>query len=275
MPNKPATGSASNSGLAALFGQPGCRCRLEWGRRGARAAAERGDVLVVVDVLSFSTAVATAGARGALVFPCAWEDDPHALAQHWGAEAAVKRREVPGRGRFSLSPPTFDAAGPADRIVLASPNGATCVRHGRSVPNLLVGALVNAAAIADALAAVLDKSPGLAVTVLACGERWQEPSEQTRFEDGELRFAVEDYLGAGAILAHLPAHLSRSPEARAAEAAFRSLAPDLAAVLADCGSGRELIAKGYQGDVTHAARLNVYEAVPVLRDNDTLVAHDA
>ena len=194
----------------SVFAQPGYRCRLEWGRRGARVAAERGDVLVVVDVLSFSSAVATAVENGAVIFPCAWEDDPAALATRADAEAAVKRQDVPARGRFSLSPPTFNAARQGERIVLASPNGARCSRHGRSVPNLFVGAFVNAQAIAGALAAVLDESPDLSVTILACGERWQEPSE-----DGELRFALEDYLGAGAILAHLPAHLSRSPEARA------------------------------------------------------------
>lgn len=256
-------------GLKSVFAQPGYRCRLEWGRRGARVAATRGEVLVVIDVLSFSSAVATAVENGAMIFPCAWEDDPAALAVRVGAEAAVKRQEVPARGRFSLSPPTFDAARPGERIVLAGPNGATCCRYGQTVPHLFVGAFVNAEAVAGALAAVLEESPDLAVTILACGERWQEPSE-----DGEIRFALEDYLGAGAILAHLPApRLSRSPEARAAEAAFRDARLDLAAVLAGCGSGRELIAKGYKQDVTHAARLNVYAAVPVLR-GDALVARD-
>ena len=33
------------------------------------------------------------------------------------------------------------------------------------------------------------------MTVLACGERWQTPSE-----DGDLRMAVEDYLGASSQL---------------------------------------------------------------------------
>lgn len=35
-------------------------CKLDWGQRGALRAAQRGDVLVIVDTLSFSTAVATA-----------------------------------------------------------------------------------------------------------------------------------------------------------------------------------------------------------------------
>ena len=223
---------------------------------------------MVVDVLSFSSAVATAVENGAIIFPCAWEDDPAALAARADAEAAVKRQDVPARGRFSLSPPTFDTARPDERIVLASPNGGTCSRYGRRVPHLFVGALVNAQAVAGALAAVLDESPNSVATVLACGERWQEPSE-----DGELRFALEDYVGVGAILAHLPPRLSRSPEARAAEAAFQDTRPDLAAVLADCGSGRELIAKGYPQDVAHAARLNVYTAVPILH-GEALVARN-
>jgi 2-phosphosulfolactate phosphatase len=58
------------------------------------------------------------------------------------------------------------------------------------VPHLLVGALLNARAVAAAVARLLAETD-LSVTVLACGERWKEPNE-----DGELRFAIEDYLEA-------------------------------------------------------------------------------
>src|SRR5579883_2447828 len=88
------------------FSQDKHRCRLEWGRRGAEAAAARGDVLVVVDTLSFSSAVTTAARHGVAVYPSAVEDG-RALAGRLGAEVAVRRGEVPSRGRFSLSPLTF------------------------------------------------------------------------------------------------------------------------------------------------------------------------
>lgn len=244
------------------WSQQGFRCRLEWGRRGARVAAERGDVLVVVDVLSFSSAAVTAVQGGGIVYPCAWTDDPAALAASLGAEAAVHRQDVPERGRFSLSPPTFLAIEPGTRVVLASPNGATCSRFGRKVPHLLLGALVNARAVADAVARLL-AATDLSVTILACGERWKQPNE-----DGELRFAIEDYLGAGAILAGLPPALSRSPEALVCEGAFRAARNDLAAIVSESGSGRELRVAGYPQDVEHAAHLDVYDAVPVMHGNE-------
>jgi 2-phosphosulfolactate phosphatase len=255
----------AESGSQHLWSQDGYRCRLEWGHRGARVAAERGDVLVVVDVLRFSTATATAVQHGGVIYPCAWSDDPAALAARVGAEAAVNRRQVPALGRFSLSPRTFTTIEAGTKVVLASPNGATCSRYGREVPRLLVGALVNASAVSRAVASILAESD-LNVTVLACGERWQLPSE-----DGELRFAIEDYLGAGAILAGLPPTLARSPEAQLCEAGFRSVRGELRELLWECGSGRELREMGYPEDVEHAARLDVYDAVPAM-DGDELSA---
>jgi len=241
--------------------QSGYRCRLEWGRRGARVAAERGDILVVVDVLRFSSAAITGVAHGAIVYPCAWDDDPVAFAARVGAEVAVRRRQdVPEKGRYSLSPASFTAVEAGTRVVLASPNGATCSRFGWAVPLLLVGALVNAEAVAS-VAAQAAVRRDLSVTVLAAGERWRIPSE-----DGELRFAIEDYLGAGAIIASLPAALSRSPEAEICAGAFQQASNDLARLLAESGSGRELREAGYHQDVEHCAHLNAYDAVPFMHE---------
>lgn len=227
-----------------MFTQHPYRCRLDWGRRGVRQAAERGDMLVIVDTLSFSTAVVTAVHYGGLIYPCSLTEDAAALAQRIGGEAAVPRRDVPERGRFSLSPGTYLHTEPGTRVVLASPNGATCSRYGDPVPFLFVGALVNAQAIAS---------------VIACGERWKTPSE-----DGELRFAIEDYLGAGAILSYLLQE--KSPEARVCEGAFVQVREELDSILWECESGRELREMGFGVDVQHAARLNMYETVPQMRE---------
>ncbi|MDJ0785519.1 MAG: 2-phosphosulfolactate phosphatase [Myxococcota bacterium] len=231
------------------FSQAGARARLEWGRRGAALAAERGDLLVVVDVLSFSSAVSVAMGRGAVILPCDWSDDPFAVAERERAVAAVRRERVPEAGRYSLSPPTLEAASPGERIVLASPNGATCARRAGEVRALYAASLLNAKATAAAVRAELAADPSLCATVLACGERHKDDHE-----DGPLRFALEDWLGAGAVLSGLGDSLS--PEARAAALSFEALRGEIANTLHECGSGRELRAAGYPEDPASAACLD-------------------
>lgn len=121
---------------------------------------------------------------------------------------------------------------------------------------------MNAKAVADAVAELLVGNADLAVTVLACGERWQKPDA----DDGDLRFAAEDLLAAGAILSYLPDNLNRSPEAKAAVAAFHAAHGDLLRQLRECGSGVELIARGYPGDVDEAAAMDTVSVAPMLRD---------
>jgi 2-phosphosulfolactate phosphatase len=244
----------------SVFEQQGFRCRLEWGRRGAQAAADRGDILVIVDTLRFSTTVVTAVHHGVTIFPCAWNEDPIAFARRVDAVPGGQR-EGEDR-RFTLSPLCYLDAAPGTRVALASPNGATCARYAHEVPYLFIGTLINAQAVGRTVTALLHTTE-LNVTVLACGERWWTPSE-----DGELRFAVEDYLGAGAILAYLSG--SMSPEAAACRDAFSAgdyigVASRLETILLECGSGRELQAKGRTDDVRHAARLNLYDTVPTMR----------
>ncbi|MCE9637535.1 MAG: 2-phosphosulfolactate phosphatase [Planctomycetes bacterium] len=230
---------------------------LDWGHDGAARAAGRGDVLVVVDVLSFSSVAATAVHRGVELLPCGWDEDPVELAARHAAQTAVHRRDVPSRGRYSLSPLTFLDAPRGARVVLRSPNGATCVRHAGSVPELLVGSLLNARATAWAASDAAERTCR-PITVLACGERWAAPGS-----DGPLRFAVEDLLGAGAVLTGLEDR-GLSPDAAAAVAAFRDAAPAMEQHLLRCESGCELVAAGYREDVRHAAQLDLYEEAVAL-----------
>ncbi len=140
-----------------MYTQHPYRCRFDWGRRGVRQAAERGDILVIVDVLSFSTATITAVHYGGFIYLCSLEEDAAALAQHIGGEAAVSRYDVPQRGRFSLSPATFLHLEPGTRVVLDSPNGATCSRYADQAPFLFAGALVNAKAVAAVVSSLLER----------------------------------------------------------------------------------------------------------------------
>src|SRR5947209_13417811 len=143
------------------------RCRHDWGRLGTRAAAERGDIVVIVDTLRFSTAVAAAIERGAWIYPCATADEAAQLQDRIGGEIAAWQ---PTSGRFSLSPRSYGSAVPLQRIILPSPNGATCIGYGKDAPYLFAGAPVCASAVAAAVTRLMDDF-GLSVTVVSCGER--------------------------------------------------------------------------------------------------------
>lgn len=241
-----------------MFTQQPYRYQLDWGRRGVQQAVEQRNMLVIVDTLRFSTATITATHHGGLIYPCSLDEDAVELARRIGGEVAVSRQHAPDKRRFSLSPATYFDIEPGTKVVLASPNGATCSRYGEQVPYLFIGALVNARAVAAVISSLAEQE-NLAVTVIACGERWQTPSE-----DGTLRVAIEDYLGAGAILSYLQG--AKSPEACVCEGAFVQVRAELESILWDCGSGRELREKGFATDVQHAARLNLYQTVPYMRD---------
>jgi 2-phosphosulfolactate phosphatase len=240
--------------------QHGYRVRFERGERGAIALAERRSpavaVLIVVDVLSFSTAVDVATSRGASIFPSHFRSTAESaqLAKLYDALLAVPRAKRSEESPYTLSPATLEALPDGARLVLPSPNGARCVRaaYERGISTVVVGCLRNAAAVAAFAAA---RAGDGAIAVVAAGERWA---------DGTLRPALEDDLGAGAILAALGRDAVASPEAcfvaRAFGAGRATLADDVRASV----SGRELIESGYADDVERALQIDVSNNVPVL-----------
>jgi 2-phosphosulfolactate phosphatase len=220
--------------------------RCEWGEHGVTALAPISDVIIIVDVLSFSTSVDIAVDRGATVYPFGWKDQRAAeFAASISAELADPQRK---QGRYSLSPASLLQILPGTRIVLPSPNGATLSLAAGSSP-VLAGCLRNARTAAEAA-----RSYGSKIAVVAAGERWAD--------DHTLRPCFEDLIGAGAIISHLEGSLS--PEAMAAVAAFEAAKSELRSHLRNCSSGRELIGRGFPEDVDLAAQLDVSESAPTL-----------
>ncbi|WP_286441659.1 MULTISPECIES: hypothetical protein [unclassified Myroides] len=52
-----------------IYNQEAFDIRMDWGYGGVRELAPISDVIIIVDVLSFSTCVDIATARGALIYP--------------------------------------------------------------------------------------------------------------------------------------------------------------------------------------------------------------
>jgi 2-phosphosulfolactate phosphatase len=201
---------------------------------------------VIVDVLSFSTSVSISTGRGTAVYPHPWPaPDLEAFVALRDAALAVPRHQVGPGHPWSLSPTDLLQAQAPGRLVLPSPNGsAIAAATAAAGAHVLAGSLRNATAVADWLQAHGFATREHPAVVIAAGERWP---------NGQLRPALEDLLGAGAIIAALNPQALRSPAAAAAAACWYGCQQQSGQLLRDCSSGRELTGAGYASDVALAA----------------------
>lgn len=232
--------------------------QVEWGLAAAEVVAPACDVAVIVDVLSFTTTLSVALDRGVVVLPYRWADQSAAdfAAGHDAVLAVGRSRARPGQ--VSLSPLTVRAAGPQlRRLVLPSPNGATIAHHlsQGGVP-VLAASLRNAQEVASWLTQE-HGTDGARVLVIAAGEHWP---------GGQLRPAVEDLWGAGAVITGLRQQgwVGLSVEAVMAADAYDSVRGEVSRALHGCASGRELAAMGFAGDVAAAGEVDASQVVPGL-----------
>ena len=251
---------------AAYMRQEGFTYRFDWGLEGLRALAPVADVVIIVDVLRFTTAVCAALESEGTVFPYPWDDDGLDAYAASNNAVAAKLRE---HGGFSLSPTDLLTSQPNSRIVLPSPNGSALSFAARDLgaARVLAGCLRNASATAMHARACLSSTERghNAIAVIAAGERWGNATQP-------LRPAVEDLIGAGAILLALDpsaavANPMCSPEAAAARAAFQHARPRLFDALCASGSGRELLDRGWEDDVATSAAHDVTTVVAELVQN--------
>lgn len=221
--------------------------RCEWGLAGVETLAPISDAVIIVDVLVFSTAVDIAVARGASVLPYRWRDrSAEAFAKSKGALLGTPR----SAGGYSLSPPSLQSIPANTALVLPSPNGGTlCMMAGAAAT--FTACLRNCRAVAASA-----RARGSRIAVVPAGEQWG---------DGALRPAIEDLIGAGAVLASLPGR--PSPEAETAIAVFERFQESLYDALVRSTSGKELVARGFACDVEVAAEYAVSTAVPVMKED--------
>ena len=227
------------------FDQAEYDLRCEWELEGLLALQPSSDAVVIVDVLSFSTAVDIALAKGASVLPYRWKDDS---AKRFAAEkgAALAGGRSAG-SEYTLSPASLRSIPSGTLLVLPSPNGSTLTLSAGGVP-VFTACLRNAPVVAKQAAA-----HGSRIAVIPAGEQWRESG---------LRPCLEDLIGAGSVLAELPG--TSSPEAEMAIATFAHFRQNLGGALLRCSSGKELVERGFALDVGLAAEYAVSDIVPML-----------
>ncbi|MEO8328708.1 MAG: 2-phosphosulfolactate phosphatase [Candidatus Nanopelagicales bacterium] len=230
--------------------------RLEWGPQGMRQLSECCECVVIIDVLSFSTSVAVAVARGAVVWPHSGHDRAEELARSIGATLVRGRNMREGR---TLSPASLMDVAVGERLIMPSANGSV-ISHAALMSGLSVvaGSLRNASAVAEWLVGRFQT-----VGLVPAGEQWA---------DGSMRVCYEDLVGAGAIASKLreaAVETRFSPDVLGAAAAYEGRGS-----LAEVPSGQELVDRGFAHDVELAEMVDADPIVPILRDGRYVSATD-
>lgn len=220
-----------------VFAQDQHNIRMEWGVKGVKTLSESCDIIVIIDVLSFTTCVNIAVENGANVYPYYFKDErAKDFAESHQAELAQKRS---ANSKYSLSPSSMMNVTKETKLVLPSPNGATLSME--SEKPTVAGCLRNAKAVAEYVSKFDN------IGIIPSAERWHD--------DLTMRPSFEDLMGAGAIISYL--HGNKSLEAMMAQAVFEKFSDRLYSNLSNCISGKELIEIGYESDVKYASDLNI------------------
>ncbi|PRB10837.1 2-phosphosulfolactate phosphatase [Microbacterium sp. MYb62] len=175
-----------------------------------------------------------------------------------------------------LSSTVIDAVDSGAEVALAaaegwSHNGAAVAAAASSNATVIVGGIRNATSVARAVQTIQERRQArTSVAVIAAGELDAA---------GTLRFAVEDQLGAGAIILALSDRGidHTAPDAAVAAEGFRALRGAVRHMIGASGSGRELaVGVGATArieaaglvptTVSDAAVHDAVDVVPVLRD---------
>ena len=233
------------------------RVSLELFAKNAGRAVERGDVVVVVDVLRCTSSIITALIHGAKsVLPVRtvkearniYKENPNYIL-------AGERKGLKPKG-FTVgnSPRAFtkDLVEGKD-IVITTTSGTMALTKVMGSKWVLIGALLNAKYVAEA-AFRLSEKENRGISLVLSGSRG--------------RFSLEDFIGAGAIIDGFPkVSMDRADAAFAAFLAFNNVKNSLTATLQEGDHGKTLQRLGLGKDVIFCSQLNRYKIVPNLKDN--------
>lgn len=208
----------------------------------------RADVAVVVDVLRATSTVTQALAAGFGKVVCVATLEAAALWRAPGRVLAGERNCVRPPGFELGNSPREIPAGNGELLVLATTNGApTVVAAGACAGTVLLGCLLNLAAVLAAVRHELTASPRRDVQIVCSGT--------------EGAVAVEDVYVAGRICAALSGQ--HSDGARVAEAVARAYPSPLEALAASANAS-VLRAAGLGEDIAYCARESSLHVVPRL-----------
>lgn len=239
---------------------------LEFFAKNALKAVQREDAVVAIDVLRCCSTIVTALANGAEeVIPTKTVNEALRLRKkHPELILAGERRGIKPRG-FDIgnSPLEFSpqAIG-GKRIILTTTSGTKAIVLSRKTKWVLVGALLNAEAVAKAILEIAEKER-MGISLVLSGRKGEH-------------FSLEDFLCAGLIVESLPTRgfgVELSDAALGSWLAFQQSRRTLYETIQEGYHARYLKSIGFEEDTRFCSQVNAFDIVPIYR-NGTITPLD-
>lgn len=234
---------------------------VEFVARDAFRAVERGDLIVVVDVLRCSSSIVSALANGVkAVIPTETLKEAYRLREQHSDFLLVGERKGRKLKGFDLgnSPLEFVREVVGERtIVMTTTSGTAALVRCRWAEHVFVGAFLNAWAVSKKAVSIARRKR-VNVSFVLAGEKGS--------------FSLEDFLCAGAIASKFPAgRFDLSDKALAAVLGFERVKDALSEYVRRSRHARHLIELGFERDLNFSCKLDHFETVPVYTDGKVML----
>jgi len=241
------------------------RISAEFVAKDARRGSDRGDVVIVVDVLRCTSAIVTALANGATEVKAVKtiREARSLKSRNPASILAGERGGFPPEG-FDIgnSPREFTQDRVRGRrIIITTTSGTQAINNASEARTVLLGSFLNVTAIAKTAWDIAEKENSN-LTIAMSGKQ------------GGL--SLEDMLCTGAIINHWDNSLVEySDAAYAALLAYRNASSDLPRHILTGNHAQELVEAGFRDDVLFCIESDKWPIVPVLREDSIKILEES
>lgn len=201
------------------------------------------DVSIMVDVLRASTTITVALNTFNQVIAVKNKEKAVELAERYGAVLAGERNGAAIEDFDTGNSPVEIKNFSGDYLVITTSNGTRILENMKA--RTLIGSFVNAKAVAEAASEIADKH----IEIVMAGVR------------GE--FAIEDFLGAGAIISNLTDYELDEMALSSYMASRDEKMVNKAVINSNSASGLKKL--GYNKDISFSIKKDIYDIIPIYK----------
>ncbi|MBS7657300.1 MAG: 2-phosphosulfolactate phosphatase [Candidatus Bathyarchaeia archaeon] len=225
-------------------------------RNAIKKVIDRRDIIIVIDVLRFSSSVINAFANGAKeIIPTKTLSEAYKLRKQYPNYVLAGERKGLKPYRFDLgnSPLEFkESVIKGKKLIFTTTSGTQTLVSIKSDNWVFIGGFLNARTV-GLKAYEMARKENVGICIILAGKKGA--------------FSLEDFLGGGAIISNIPLNeINLSDIGIASLMAFKQVENSLFEIISLSEHAKELLKLGLENDIKFSCMLNCFEIAPIYRD---------